>query len=107
VWVSTNRGGTWTQKITATRIYRVALKADGTAFAAGTDNGSNVLYRLSAAGAPVNIYANYLAALPYLPFPGNELATAQILANGELWVSDLFEFTCRSTDNGNSFVACR
>jgi photosystem II stability/assembly factor-like uncharacterized protein len=103
VWVSTNGGTNWTQKITATRIYRVALKPDGTAFAAGTNNGSNVLYRLTAAGASDNIYANYLAALPYQPFSGNELATVQVLANGEVWVSDLFEFTCKSTNNGDSF----
>ena len=102
VWVSTNRGLNWTQKITATRIYRVAVKADGTAFAAGTDGANNVLYRLTASTTATNIYANYLAALPYAP--GSDLAMIQVLANGDIWTADLFEFTARSTNNGDSFT---
>ena len=104
VWVSTNRGVDWTQKIFATRIYRVALKPDGTAFAAGTDNGNNVLYRLTVDGVPTNLYSRYLVGLPYPPYQGNELATVQVLANGDVWASDLFEFTRRSTNNGDDFT---
>ena len=103
IWVSTNHGANWTHK-TATIIYRVVLKADGTAFAAGVDSGSNVLYRMTAATvlSPTNLYQNYLNALPYAP--GSDLATVQLLANGDVWAADLFEFTCRSTSNGASFT---
>ncbi|MEP6810836.1 MAG: hypothetical protein ABI992_11390, partial [Chthoniobacterales bacterium] len=102
VWVSTNHGASWTQKIVASIIYKVVLKADGTAFAAGSNNGANVLYRLTAAGTATNLYANYVAALPYAP--GSDLAMVQLLANGDLWAADLFEFVCRSQDNGNTFT---
>ncbi|HEX8680082.1 MAG TPA: hypothetical protein VF683_08990, partial [Chthoniobacterales bacterium] len=64
----------------------------------------NVLYRLTAGGSATNLYANVLAALPYAPFVGDHLATVQLLANGDLWVSDLFEFTLKSTDNGDHFT---
>ncbi|HMJ06977.1 MAG TPA: hypothetical protein VK474_12025 [Chthoniobacterales bacterium] len=102
VWVSIDHGVNWTKKITATLIYKVVLKADGTAFATGVNNGSNVLYRLTAAGGATDLYPNYIAALPYAP--GSDLAMVQLLANGNIWAADLFEFTCRSTDNGNTFT---
>ncbi len=102
LWISTNHGTSWTQKITASIIYKLVVKADGTAFAAGVNNGANILYRLTAAGAVTNIYQNYLNALPYAP--GSALAMVQLLANGDLWAADLFEFVCRSTDNGNTFT---
>ena len=104
LWVSTNHGANWTQKLFDTRIYRVVVKADGTAFAAGFNGNNNVLYRLTAGGSATNLYANVLAALPYAPFVGDHLATVQLLANGDLWVSDLFEFTLKSTDNGDHFT---
>ncbi len=102
VWVSTVHGVSWTHKITATLIYKVVLKADGTAFAAGQNNGAHVLYRMTVAGSPTDLYANYVAALPYPP--GSDLSMVQVLANGDLWAADLFEFVCRSKDNGNTFT---
>ncbi len=103
IWVSTTHGANWTHKA-ATIIYRVVLKADGTAFAAGTDSGSNVLYRMTAATVttPTNLYQHYIDALPYAP--GSDLAMVQLLANGDLWAADLFEFACRSTNNGDAFT---
>lgn len=101
VWVSTNHGTSWTQKIAASLIYKLVLRADGTAFAAGI-NGGNVFYRFTASGSVTNIYPNYLAALPYSP--SSDLAMVQLLANGDVWAADLFEFTCRSQDGGNSFT---
>jgi len=102
VWVSVDNGVSWTQKIMATIIYKVVLKADGTAFASGVNNGNNVLYRLTAAGAATDLYPNYVAALPYPP--GSDLAMVQLLANGDLWAADLFEFTCRTMNNGDAFT---
>ncbi len=112
VWVSTNRGVTWTKKINATRIYSVALKEEGgiiTAFAAGVDDPEDdystvdVLWRMTAFGTATNVYSNFNAVLPYQPFAGDELAMVQVLGNGHVWASNLFEFTARSLDNGNSF----
>ena len=102
-WVSTNRGANWTQKIFATRIYRVAVKPDGTAFAAGTNGSNNVLYRLTAAGSATEIYSNFSAVFPYPAFDGDQLATIQVLGNGHIWTSTLFEFTGRSVNDGASF----
>ena len=111
VWVSVNHGVTWKRKIVATRIYRVARRADGTTFAAGVNEGRNVLYRITASNwaAPStyrvkNIYANYRAALPFAPDSGSELATVQVLANGDVLAADLFENVCRSTDHGATFT---
>jgi hypothetical protein len=103
LWVSTNHGANWTHKA-ANIIYKVVLKADGTAFAAGTDGSGNVIYRMTAATltTATNLYQNYLNALPYAP--GSDLAMVQLLANGDLWAADLFEFVCRSTNNGDNFT---
>jgi hypothetical protein len=103
IWVSINHGANWTHK-TATIIYKLVLKADGTAFASGVDGGSNVLWRLTAptVSSPANLYQHYLDALPYAP--GSDLATVQLLANGDVWAADLFEFVCRSTNNGDAFI---
>jgi hypothetical protein len=103
VWVSTNRGVDWTPKIAATRIYRVAVKPDGTAFAAGTNGSNNVLYRLTAAGSATEIYSNFSEVFPYAAFDGDQLATVQVLGNGHVWTSTLFEFTGRSLNNGEDF----
>lgn len=109
VWVSVDHGATWVKKITATRIYRVVRKADGTTFAAGVNSGANVLYRITASDwanpatyTAANINANYNAALPYPP--SGEMAMVQVMANGDLWAADLFEFTCKSADNGATFT---
>ena len=109
VWVSVNHGTSWTKKITATRIYRVVRKADGTTFAAGVNSGANVLYRITATDwanpatyTSTNINPNYVAALPYAP--SGDMATVQVMANGDLWAADLYEFTCKSTNNGSTFT---
>ncbi len=108
LWVSTNHGASWTQKLFVARIYRLAVKADGTAFAAGfTSGGSNVLYRFTSAtdNNPADLYANFLnASLPYPPYQGDQLATVQVLANGDVWAATLFEFLAKSSNNGNSFT---
>lgn len=113
LWVSVNRGITWTKKLTATRIYRVVRQPDGTTFAAGVnETGStttNVLYRITATDWSnpatytfTDIYANYLKALPWKP--SDDLATVQVMANGDVWAADLFEFTAKSTNNGTTFT---
>ena len=111
VWVSVNHGVRWKKLLTATRIYRIARMADGTTFAAGVNRHRNVLYRITASdwARPTtyrarNIYANYLAALPFAPARESELATVQVLANGDVIAADLFENTCRSTDGGTTFT---
>ncbi|MEO7317976.1 MAG: sialidase family protein, partial [Chthoniobacteraceae bacterium] len=109
VWVSVDHGATWVKKITATLIYRVARKADGTTFAAGVNSGVNVLYRITAPDwanpatyTATNINSNYNAALPYAP--SGDMATVQVMANGDVWAADLFEFTCKSANNGTTFA---
>ncbi len=108
VWVSVDHGVAWTKVLTMTRAYRVVRKADGTTFVAGTNSG-NVLSRITATDwnnpatyTSTNIYANYLAGLPYSP--GGDFATISVLANGDLIGADLFNFTRKSTNNGATWT---
>lgn len=102
LWVSTNHGSSWTKKITASTIYKIAIKTDGTVFPAGTNNGTNVLYRLTASGGATDLFPNYTSAMGYTV--GSALTMASVLANGDLWAADLFEGTCRSTNNSANFT---
>ncbi|MEA3213282.1 MAG: hypothetical protein QOE70_6339 [Chthoniobacter sp.] len=109
-WFSVNHGVTWKKILTSKRIYRIARKADGTTFAAGLNGKKNVLWRVTAANWATGPYlkkdlylTSYLPALPYPPDSESHLATVQVLANGDVIAADLFENTCRSTDNGATF----
>lgn len=104
-WLSIDHGNTWTRRLEAKRVYRMAQKADGTAFAAGLGGSHQGLWRITAGDFQVtDISRHYLSALPYAPSKESHLATVQVLANGDIIAADLFENTCRSTDNGDTFA---